>query len=92
MTTYIRAARAIATALILTACAANNSGVKPNAPSAAVMENPACLTQTGSRIAANNTNCSTFGRSYSSDDIDATGEITVAEALRHLDPSITVHH
>jgi hypothetical protein len=64
-------------------------GVKP---SAALAEDPACLTQTGSRIAASNGNCTAIGRSYSSDDISRTGATTAAGALPLLDPSLTVHH
>jgi hypothetical protein len=84
MIAYLRATTAIASALILVACAAT--------PPAAVAQNPACLTQTGSRIADNKTNCSAVGRSYSSEDIDRTGATTAGEALQLMDPSITVHH
>jgi hypothetical protein len=93
MITHVRATSAIASILMLAACASNTAGVKPNAgATAAVAQNPACLTQTGSRIAAKNTDCPAFGRSYSSDDIDRTGSPTAGEALRLMDPSITVHH
>lgn len=61
-----------------------------------------CLQQTGSRIVARyNTSRSTrartdkgkrcvaaFGRVYTREDIDMTGEIDLADALRKLDPSI----
>ena len=92
MTTYLRVTSAIATVLILGACAANTAGVKPITEASALAQNPACLNQTGSRIPVNNTNCSSIGRSYSSDDISRTGATTADEALRLLDPSITVHH
>jgi hypothetical protein len=91
MATYLRAASAIATILIFTACAGNPAGVKPNtAGSGPVAQNSACLTQTGSRIATNDIACE-FGRSYSSEDISRTGSTTADGALRLLDPSITVH-
>lgn len=93
MTTYLRVTSAIASVLIFAACASNTAGVKPKpGASVAVAQNPACLTQTESRIAAKNTDCSPFGRSYSGDDINRTGASTAVEALRLLDPSITVHH
>ena len=93
MTTYLRTITAITSLLILAACAANTAGVKPNAAApGAVAHNSACLSQTGSRIAGNDANCTAIGRSYSSDDIDRTGSTTAGEALRLLDPSITVHH
>jgi hypothetical protein len=92
MTTYLRVTSAIATVLILAACAANTAGLQPKAAaSEAVAQNPACLSQTGSRIAGTGAHCSAIGRSYSSDDINRTGSTTAGEALRLLDPSITIH-
>src|ERR1700685_3520276 len=44
MTTHLRVATAIATALVLTACAATPN-VKPDTTSAAIAQNPACLTE-----------------------------------------------
>jgi hypothetical protein len=92
MTTHhLRVTSAIASVLILAACAAHNARVRPEAAATALAQDPACPTQTGSRITGNNANCSAFGRSYSSDDINLTGSTTADEALRLLDPSITVH-
>jgi hypothetical protein len=92
MTTYLRAACATASVIILGACAATTPNAKPKAgASAAVAENPACLTQTGSRIAARHPDCSAVGHSYSSEDIERTGSTTADEALPLMDPSITIH-
>jgi hypothetical protein len=91
MTTYLRVASAVVSVLILTACAATTATVKPNASTPSLAQNLACLTQTGSRIATKSSDCSAFGRSYSSDDISHTGSPEAGEALRLLDPSITVH-
>ena len=93
MTTYLRKASAIATVLMLAACATTTASVRPKAEaSGAVAQNSACLSQTGSRIAGNDGKCSAIGRSYSSDDINRTGSTTAGEALQLLDPSITIHH
>jgi hypothetical protein len=93
MIAYLRTASAIASLLILVACAAATTDVKPKAEApGAVAQNPACLTQTGSRIADKKANCSAIGRSYSSEDIDRTGSTTAGDALRLMDPSVTVHH
>ena len=93
MTTFLRPAITTAAAVILAACAATPANVKPKPASAlAVAENPFCLKQTGSRIAGNAADCSAFGRSYSRDDIDHTGSTSAEDALRLLDPAITVHH
>jgi hypothetical protein len=92
MITYLRVTGAIAAFLVLAACAATTENVKPKAgASEAVAQNPGCLSQTGSRIPASDANCSAIGRSYSSDDINRTGSTTAGDALRLLDPSITVH-
>jgi hypothetical protein len=91
MATYIRVISAIASILILAACAA--TAPKPTAAGVgAAARNPACLTQTGSLIAVNGTNCSEIGISISSDDIRRYGVTTVAEALRFGVPSITISH
>lgn len=52
-----------------------------------------CLKKTGSRIAPRadkqGRKCvSANGRSYSKEDLDRTGEIDLADALRRLDPAI----
>lgn len=91
MTTHLRIASAVATVLVVAACASTTPNVKPTA-SAAVANNPACLTQTGSRITGDSSNCMAFGRSYSRSDIDTTGRMDVGDALQVLDPSVTVHH
>jgi hypothetical protein len=35
--------------------------------------------------------CAGFGRTYTQEDIQRTGQPTTAQALRLLDPSLTVH-
>jgi len=92
MTPYLRAACAIATLLVLAACAPTTAGVKPNAAvPGPVADNPACLSHTASRIPDSAGGCTAVGRSYSSEDIQRTGAVTADEALRLLDPTVTVH-
>jgi hypothetical protein len=92
MVTYVRVTGAITAVLVLSACAGTVGNVKPDAAKAgAAAQNPACPTQTASRIAVNDKNC-LAGRTYSSDDISRTGATTAAEALQLLDPSITTNH
>jgi hypothetical protein len=69
------------------ATTAENANTKPAVSAAA--KDPACLTDTGSRVAATS-KCRGFGRAYSSEDIDRTGKTSAADALALLDPSITV--
>lgn len=52
-----------------------------------------CLTQTGSRISpradSKGRKCiSAAGRAYSREDLDRTGAVDLAEALRRLDPAV----
>jgi hypothetical protein len=93
MAAYIRAISAIASIVIIAACAATAPKVKSTAAGVgAAARNPACLTQTGSRIAVNGANCSEIGLSISSDDVSRNGATTAGDALRFNDPSITINH
>ncbi|QWF15671.1 hypothetical protein [Lysobacter capsici] len=48
-----------------------------------------CLRETGSRIQSRSKrDCAAYGRSYSRDDLNGTGEVDVASALRRLDPAV----
>ncbi len=90
MTSPMRVVSLIASLLVIAACAATTPGAKPQA--AAVAQNPTCLKQTGSRLPAGDAGCKGTGYSYSSDDINRTGETTAGDALRQLDPSVTISH
>ncbi|HUB88666.1 MAG TPA: hypothetical protein VMA74_02960 [Dyella sp.] len=51
-----------------------------------------CIRDTGSLIPAKKGECLPVpGRSYSKQDIDATGETTLGPALQRLDPAITTY-
>jgi hypothetical protein len=92
MTHSLRITTAIPAAFILASCAAPTAAVKPDAAAAGpTVRNPACLSDTGTRIPDNGTTCSAVGRSYTSNDIKSTGSTTADGALRLLDPAITVH-
>jgi hypothetical protein len=75
---------AIAAGLLLVGCTA--ATVKPQ-PAAAALNDRACVT--GTRISSSEP-CASSGRVYTNKDIQTTGATTAAEALRLLDPSITV--
>lgn len=53
-----------------------------------------CLRHTGSRVIQRTDNRKTrtcanaIGRAYNRDDLDRTGEINIADALRKLDPAV----
>ena len=80
----LRPLGAIAAGLLLVGCTA--ATVKPQAVAAA-RNDRACVT--GTRISSTEP-CASPGRAYSDKDIQNTGATTAAEALRLLDPSITV--
>ena len=90
MTAYMRIALVIAAAAIMLGCATTADNAKSKPAVSAAAQDPACLTDTGSRIAGTS-KCRGTGRSYSSTDIDRTGKTSAADALALLDPSITVH-
>jgi hypothetical protein len=88
MSIRMAAISSIAAAIALGACASTsgNSATKPVAAS----QPAGCVSGDGSRIAAAQGNCAQFGRSYTQEDIQRTGETTVGGVLRDLDPAITV--
>jgi hypothetical protein len=91
MTAYMRIAVVILTGAVLFGCATTTENAKPKSAATTADKNPACLTDTGDRLAGSS-NCRGYGRSYSSSDIDRTGKTDAGSALSLLDPSVTVHH
>jgi hypothetical protein len=66
---------------------------RPDAQASTATAIRPCAMDTGSRLPMKPGDCSIApGRSYSQDDLRRTGEDDVGEALKLLDPSITVHH
>jgi len=80
----IRLLAAIAAGLLLVGC--TTATVKPQ-PAASARNDRGCVT--GSRIPSSEP-CAAAGRAYSDKDIQTTGATTAGDALRLLDPSITV--
>jgi hypothetical protein len=56
------------------------------------IEDRNCLRETGSHISSKHRDAcvNAPGRAYTRADIDRTGTSTLADALRHLDPAVTV--
>jgi hypothetical protein len=83
---------AVAAGLIFASSVVLGDDAPPQATKQTVpVQNPNCLTHTGSRIDTKG-KCRGTGRSYTSEDLARTGKTTVGGALPLLDPSITVHH
>jgi len=77
--------------LALAACASNpRTADERAAQNAAVAKTvqETCIKDTGSRIKSKEGDCRGPGRTYSRDDLDRTGEINAADALRKLDPAL----
>jgi len=94
-TTACRTLLIIAAAACIAACA----GTSPHPDSHATASSKAFATQancsmvTGSHIPPKPGQCNTSpGRTLSGEDIDRTGQTNLGDALKMLDPSITVHH
>jgi hypothetical protein len=89
MAVYMRLAGVIVAGVTLFGCATTTDSAKAKPATAATVKDPTCLTETGSRVPGSK--CRGYGRSYSNEDIDRTGQTNAADALALLDPSITVH-
>jgi len=89
MAAYMRIAGLIVAGVALFGCASTTPNAKAKPATAAVVKDPTCLTETGSRIPG--AKCRGYGRSYSNEDIERTGQTSAADALALVDPSITVH-
>ncbi len=90
MIAYMRIAAVVLAGAALFGCATTAGNAKSKPPVAAAANDPTCLTDTGSRVPG--TKCRGYGRAYSGNDIDKTGQTDAGNALAILDPSITVHH
>jgi len=90
MAAYMRIAGLIVAGVTLFGCATTAENGKSK-PATANAQDSTCLTDTGSRISAGPAKCRGTGRAYSNEDIQRTGLTSAADALGHLDPSVTVH-
>ena len=52
---------------------------------------PGCVPDTATRIPMTQGDCAGFGRIYTQEDLLRTGAADTAQALRLLDPALTVH-
>jgi hypothetical protein len=50
-----------------------------------------CLQDTGSRLPQKTTQCAAAGHSHSGEDLRQTGNASVSDGLKILDPAISVH-
>jgi hypothetical protein len=80
--------------ILLAACATAPSA--PPTAAAAQTAKPAppagCVSATGTTLPTRPTSCTGPGSTYSSADLQQTGATTIPDALRRLDPDVTITH
>lgn len=87
--------RALLICTVVSACSVACTGAPSARPDTRAASNvPAsCIRETASRIPTKPDQCQdAAGHSWSHDDIDRTGQPDVGNALRMLDPSVSIHH
>jgi hypothetical protein len=80
-------------ALGVAACASTPSTpTAANAPVTAAAKPPpaGCVSETGTRIPLSPTECAAAGHTWTQSDVKATGATQAGQALRLLDPTVTV--
>jgi hypothetical protein len=81
--------------IVLAACASNPPAAPRNATAKAATSSGSplgCVNKTATRLPTTPADCAGFGNSHSEDAIKSTGEVQVQDALRLLDPAVTVGH
>ncbi len=76
--------------LMLTACATPTPGPATKLAARAALPAPGCVPETATRIPLKTDECAEFGHSHSQAELLRTGAVDTAEALRLLDPALTV--
>jgi hypothetical protein len=79
--------------LCVAACASSRSPpdtAKPAPPATANQPPAGCVADTATRIPVSPRDCAAFGRTWTEQDVRSTGATDAAQALRQLDPSVTV--
>jgi hypothetical protein len=80
--------------IILAACASNPAAAPRTATASAQGSSgprAGCLNKSATRLPSPMEDCTAFGHSLSADALKSTGGPTTQDALRLLDPTVTVH-
>lgn len=81
--------------IVLAACASNPPAAPRNATANAASSSgspPGCVNKTATRLPTSPDDCAGFGNSHSQDALRSTGQVQAQDALRMLDPAVTVGH
>ncbi len=76
------------------ACASHPPSTERNATANAVSSSGSpvgCVNKTATRLPTNPSDCAGFGNSHSANTLRSTGEVQAGDALRMVDPTVTVH-
>ena len=79
-------------ALCLTACATSRSAPESKLTAAKAEPPAGCVADTATRIPVKPSDCWAFGRTWTDENVKSTGATDAAQALRQLDPTVTVSH
>lgn len=92
MSAVLNKALIVCVSLCVAACATSRSPPGAAKGAAADIRPPAgCVADTATRIPVSPRECAGFGRVWTQEDVKTTGATSAGEALRLLDPSVTVH-
>jgi len=81
--------------MVLAACASNPPAAPRNATAKAAASSGSplgCVNKTATRLPTSPSDCAGFGNSHSEDALKSTGQVQAQDALRMLDPAVTVGH
>jgi len=80
-------------ALAVAACATTRPGsAPPSVAQASTVLPSGCVAQTATRIPLSQSECAAFGHVWTEQDVKRTGATDSAQALRLLDPTVTIGH
>lgn len=81
--------------IALAACASNPPAAPRTARANAATSSGSpigCVNKTATRLPTTPADCAGFGNSHSNDALRSTGQVEAQDALRMLDPAVTVGH
>ena len=79
-------------ALCVAACATSPSASQSKLTAGQAEPPAGCVADTATRIPVQPSDCWAFGRTWTGQDVKSTGATDAAQALRQLDPTVTVSH
>jgi len=88
--TLLKNSLAGATAMVALAACGTSPPLHGSAPAVA-KPRVGCVSDTATHLPVTPNECAGVGNTYTKQDLDRTGQVDTADALRALDPSVRVH-